>query len=366
MSDVKLTIFGDDFSTEISGWTNVRITRGIERIPTDFDVSMTERFPGVDDIVAKPGMKCTVQIDSDTVVTGYLDRVESGIGPHDHPIRIVGRGYCQDLVDCSAVWQGGQFRNQTVLKIAESVAKPFGIEVLAAGDVGDPFYSISMQPGETAFSLITKLCRERALLCYEDESGRLVLGRANTDATAGGIREGVNVEGAKFTLAMDQRFSDYTVIQQGAAAAQDILGNASLDVYTFKDVQVPRYRPKYLVPEYGDADYTVAKAKAQWEANRRLGRGYLLSARVDSWRDGDEQLWVPNTLCPIDLPTLKVKDVSWLIGEVTYSLGPDGTHTELTLMPPDAFKPEPILTLIVPVDIAAALSAAQGSERRGR
>jgi prophage tail gpP-like protein len=356
MSDIKLTLFNDESSTEIAGWTHVRLTRGIERMPSDFEIAMSEHFPGVEDIVARPGMRCSVEIDDDTVITGYVDRVVSAMGPHDHALQIVGRGYCQDLVDCSAVWQGGQFLNQTVLAIAQAVAKPFGVQVIAEAPVGDAFPQICMQPGESPFSLISKLCRIRALLCFENEEGQLVLSQAETeDTAAGGIKEGVNVERAVFTLAMDQRFSDYTVIQQGAAFFQDSLGNQSLDVYTFKDVQVPRFRPKYLMPEYGDADYTVAQAKAQWEANRRLGRGYMLTARVDDWRDDAGKLWTPNTLCPIDVPTLKVQDQNWLIGEVTYTLGPDGSHTDLVLMPPDAFKPEPILYIPVDPQVAAAL-----------
>ncbi|MEW9584911.1 phage baseplate assembly protein [Paraburkholderia sp. DGU8] len=39
--DVSLTV---NRST-VAGWTSVRITRGMERIPSDFDISMTERFP---------------------------------------------------------------------------------------------------------------------------------------------------------------------------------------------------------------------------------------------------------------------------------------------------------------------------------
>lgn len=355
MNDVQLTLYGDDITTTISGWTEVRITRGIERMPSDFSIAMTEHFPGVDDIVALPGMKCVVTIDGDTVVTGYVDRVINGIGPGQHAVHIVGRGYCQDLVDCSAVWSGGVFQNLDALAIAQHVADPFKIKVVADDDVGDVFPVVCMLPGESPFSLINKICRLRALLCYENELGQLVLARAGSEGDAGGLKEGANVENATFAMSMDQRYSDYTVIQQGAAFMADMIGNQPLDVYTFKDPLVPRFRPKYLVPEYGDANYSVAEAKARWEMNRRLGRGTLLSARVDDWRDANGDLWTPNTLAPLEMPTLKAPDVSWLIGEVTYTLGLEGRHADLLIMPPEAFQPEPVLLSPVDMQVAAAL-----------
>ncbi|WP_422449499.1 phage baseplate assembly protein, partial [Thermoanaerobacterium sp. DL9XJH110] len=42
MEELILTVGG----RELSGWTEVRVTRGIERCPSDFQIGMTERFPG--------------------------------------------------------------------------------------------------------------------------------------------------------------------------------------------------------------------------------------------------------------------------------------------------------------------------------
>lgn len=342
-------------SNAISGWTDVRITRGIERMPSDFQISMSEVFPGIEQIIARPGMGCALDIGADRVVTGYVDRVVIGLGPQQHPITIVGRGRCQDLVDCSAVWQGGQFMNQTVFQIAQAVAAPFGIDVVCE-EPGDPFPQVCMTPGETPFSLISRLCRVRGLLCYEDENGDLVLCRVGSDGAAGGLQQGINIESASLTMAMDQRFSDYTVIQQGAAFLSDALGNQSLDLYTVKDGQVPRFRPKYIPVENEDANQAVAMLRAQWEANRRLGRGYALSVTNDSWRDLDGDLWYPNTVVPLSVPTLKVDGQSWLIGEITYSAGMGGKRCELTIMPPQAFDIEPILYVPVPADVVQALN----------
>ena len=46
-----MTLLGDSVSLVVGttgaalrGWTDVRVTRGIERMPSDFGIGMTERF----------------------------------------------------------------------------------------------------------------------------------------------------------------------------------------------------------------------------------------------------------------------------------------------------------------------------------
>lgn len=351
--EVVFTIQGDGFTNAITGWTDVRISRGIERMPNDFDISMSEIFPNVDQIIARPGLSCTIDIGEDRVISGWIDRVINSIGPDAHPIRIVGRGYCQDLVDCSAVWQGGQFLNQTILQIARTLAKPFGIDVIC-NNPGAAFPVVRMTPGESPFAIISRLCMIRGLLCYEDENGDLNLTGVGSDGAAGGIQQGVNVEHASLAMAIDQRFSAYTVMQQGAAFLSDAVGDQSLAVYTVEDTQVPRFRPKYISVENGDANEQVAIRRAQWEANRRLGRGYALNVGIDSWRDLDGDLWYPNTIAQLDIPTLKISKQSWLIGDIVYTYGMQGKHCEMTIMPPGAFDVEPVLYLPVPADFAIA------------
>ena len=69
--EVTLTL-GDRIA---SGWTDIRISRGIERLPSDFQIAMTELYPGEDPVVvAEPGMPCVVKIGDAPVITGYVDR----------------------------------------------------------------------------------------------------------------------------------------------------------------------------------------------------------------------------------------------------------------------------------------------------
>jgi prophage tail gpP-like protein len=48
------------------------------------------------------------------------------------------------------------------------------------------------------------------------------------------------------------------------------------------------------------------------------------------------------------LPSLKLINQTWLISEVTYHRGEDGTTAEVVLMPPSAFVPQK--EILVPYD----------------
>ena len=72
-----------------------------------------------------------------------------------------------------------------------------------------------------------------------------------------------------------------------------------------------------------------------------------MTLTADSWRDSEGLLWEPNRRAPVHLPALKLKDIEWMVSEVTYQRGgADGTVANLTLMPPEAFDPEP--TILAP------------------
>ncbi|WP_324291805.1 phage baseplate assembly protein [Cupriavidus sp. D39] len=77
----------------LSGWTRLRVTSGIERFPSDFELGMTELYPGqASDVVVQPGDTCKLMVGDTPIVTGYVDRVGSSISPNTHEIRVTGRG----------------------------------------------------------------------------------------------------------------------------------------------------------------------------------------------------------------------------------------------------------------------------------
>ncbi len=328
----------------ISGWDAVRVTRGIERCPNDFDIEMTELFPGeASALVVQPGDACQVAIGGDLVITGYVDRVRPSIGASSHSIQITGRGKCQDLVDCAAEWPNGQISGSSALQIAQKLAQPYGISVSAtSADVGPPIPQFNLIQGETPFEIIERICRYRGLLAYELPDGSLFLTQVGTATAASGFTEGVNVETAGICYAMDGRFSEYQALLQSMEALGDV-GNGGNLFGVAKDPGVPRHRRMVIITESGGGGRDVCIQRANWEAARRAGRANQLVVTTDSWRDSAGILWTPNTLVPLALPNLKLAQANWVIGSVTYVKSEAGTSADLVIMPPAAFVPQPVL-----------------------
>ena len=339
--DVSLLIGGRRWS----GWTDVRITRGIERLPSDFELHLTEFSPTERAIQVKLGDACEVLIGLDVVLTGYVDRVIRQIDARSHTVTVTGRSKCADLVDASAEWPGGQIVGSTVLEIAQKLAAPYGINVTAPGDPGPAIPKFNLMLGETPYSIIERLCRFGQLLAYDDPDGDLVLSTVSNRQTASGFREGVNVMRASLGATMDQRFSEYFSYQQSVATLNDIGEGGDLQATIF-DTVVPRHRRRIIISETsGGIGWEIAGQRAKWEVARRYGRSSVVQVSTDSWRDSRGRIYAPNTMALCELPTLQLPSVNLCIGEVTYRTGSGGTQCDLTLMPPEAFQPQPFNVL---------------------
>lgn len=331
-------------SEVVTGWTDVRVTRGIERLPSDFSVGMTERYPKeLDRLVIEPGTACQISLGVDPVITGYVDHFIPRINAGSHSIQVAGRSKCADLVDCAAEWPGGQISNATVLGIAQKLASVYKKLEVGSDIEGLPILPQSnLMLGETAFDIIDRMARFSAVLAYDLPDGNLFLTRAGMRLAGSGVVEGLNVQDAYIHYSADLIYSDYDAYIQSVDTYSD-LGQGGNNLYTVRELGAKRHRRMVIISEGGGLGNEIAMQRATWESARRWGRSRVVKVIVDSWRDADGALWEPNTLAPVWLPSLKFTAESMLISEVTFIKSPDtGTTAELTLMAPEAFLPQPI------------------------
>lgn len=332
----------------ISGWTDVRITRGIERLPSDFEIGLTELFPGqLDRVVVQPGDECQLMIGTDLVMTGYVDRYVPSMDARGHTIRVAGRGKCQDLVDCAAFWPNGQISGTSAFDVASKLASHYGITVTCDVDGLRAIPQFNLFLGESCYEIIERISRYSSLLVYDMPDGSLKLAQASDVQAASGFQQGVNVQAATVQYSADQRYSKYTAFTQSVQMYSDtgVAGNVIAEVL---DAGVKRVRERVIIAEAVQGFQDLAKQRAAWEMNRRNGRSAVVTLTTDTWRDSSGALWTPNTLVPILLPQLKLADESgtgpvvWMIGEVTYQRNAQtGTTATLTAMRKEAYLPEP-------------------------
>jgi prophage tail gpP-like protein len=389
--------------TEYAGWKHVRVTRGLLRATSDFELAVSERWTveGKPMQIA-PGMACEVRTRGKVLLTGWVDAYKPSYDAQSHNVSVSGRSKTCDFVDSSVLVDGGQFRGLTVGTIARQLAKPYDLTVKVLKD-GEPEAEVQVQQGETCFALVERLSRLQELLVTDDAEGNLVLTRAGAGRAAVALRHGKNILSASADLDHSKRFSDVIVkaqrpgnsnksnddapevdpddpdgpdperharlrTQLDTAARIGLIANTSerflarmrsvRDGTTgkkgspktltqihgaIKDPEIKRYRPMVIVAE-AQADDMTAEKRADWEIRRRKAEGTKATIVVNGWRqDGDGgELWSTNLMTGVVAPWLGLLERELVIAELTYSYDEGGEKTTFSLTLPDAFLPDKV------------------------
>jgi prophage tail gpP-like protein len=325
------------------GWLSVSVQRSIEQAAAQFQVSLTETWPGqANPIKVHPGDPCRVLIGDDLIVTGYADAVQLAHSGSDHTVSISGRSKTEDVVDCSceaSKSKPAQWKGRTVLQIAQAVCKPYGVEVVC--DVPDlpSIKSYVAKVGDRAFDAIEQVCREQRLLVTDTREGKLLLTRVGSQTGPAFIHPG-NILSSSLRADVSRRFSKYVVKGQ-AQGDDDNFGEGVAGVEdSVEDLQdLARYRLLVIKGEkaMGKAQ---AGARANWEAVTRAGRSAAVEITVAGWRDEHGRVYDVNRLCKVQDPVIGV-DATLLSVSVRFLLDDrQGQVTQIELAPAGAYEPE--------------------------
>ena len=345
MPDISVLVKGSIYT----GWEAVTVAKSIESASGGFAVTVSD----VDPWPIAPGDECTVKLEGEQVVKGYVDKVDVEIGPESHTFRVAGRDKAADLVDSSVDSKTSEYSGQSLTQIARDIAKPFGVEITAETDVGKAFPRFSVQPGDTAWATIERAARMRGVLLLSDGNGGILLTKPKKEKASVALKQGENILSATASFDDSERFSKYVVKGQnpgtlanifaepGEASAQNVAKQTAQVGATFTDEGVKRHRPMVVVAE-STVDGATTKQRAKWEATVRAARALKVTVRVQGWRKKEgEGLWRVNELVACDIPLLRIKD-DLLVSDVEFSCDIEGgTVTTLQLTRPDAYAVEP-------------------------
>jgi prophage tail gpP-like protein len=345
-----------------AGWTSLRVSRGLDRCASDFDIAVSERWPEQDEPwLIQPFSECVVSIGSDPVLTGYVDGYQSMFDRVAHGVRILGRSRTEDLIDCTPDIQSGQFAGYTLEAIARSICGLFKIDVVVETDGASSVVAdAKLERCETAWTFLERLCRLAGVLACDDGKGRLVLTRAGSTRAAGRLVQGDNILRAQSSINVHRRFSDYIVKGQhgvGGAATGGLdlsaLHGPGPAAYAGKggvvqtgqgalarDAGVPRYRPHVTLAE-SQLDQAGMQLRANWQRAFAYGRSIQVHIEVQGWRQPDGSLWSLNQLVPVSTAWLGI-DRDLLSARVEYVLDDkSGRTTRLMLGPVEGYTPDP-------------------------
>lgn len=325
-----------------TGWTSVSVTRSIESVAGYFELGVNVP-PGTDLSGLAPGKKFTLEIDGQIVCTGYIDSRRRQMTADSMKILIAGRDKTADLIDCAAVYRGGQWKSRTLEQIARDLCTPYGITVrweLSDKESSAVFPGFTLDHSETVYEALARASRARGVLMTSNAAGELVFSRAASTVTDELVLGG-NLLTLDFEEDYRDRFSEYIV--KGYARASGAAGD-DIDVKSMvsqkgsaTDSDVARYRPMIII---ADSKITAqdAEARALREQRRRLARSITFDAEITGWIRQNGQLWMPNLLVTINATKYAINTTELLISKVTLSVNDqDGLKTRVSLAPREGF-----------------------------
>ena len=323
-----------------SGWKSVSIQMGLERLAGGFNLTVSESWTEGGQLVTRPlrsGDACIIQVDGETVTTGYIDSAEPFYSTSDAGTRIRGRDRTADLVDCSADEQ--EILGQRLPRIAADLCQPFGIPIRVVGWDGGPIFAkYAVDPGETVARAMGDACRQVGAMMWTDGLGALLLGRPQGGGYAGALRLGEHILEASGGDDHTNRFSLYTVTagKQTDAGVWDAGGH--LVEGEAADSDITRYRPLTLSAEADVPGAPTASERAAWEKRVRRARGLKLSAKVQGWRSPTGLIWRPGLM--VDIADRRLgRNGRLMVSEVGLDRSKQGSFASLHLVPEGAFDP---------------------------
>lgn len=347
MAEVTLTVNGFEYG----GWKSIRITRSIESLAGQFTLDVSDRWGGNDDpwtiFEEDP---CQVAIDGQVVIDGYIDKPSLGAEGNARTLSYTGRDRAAALVDNSADLAQWTFHNLNLAEFATKLAKPFGITVYVEGEfVLPPIPKIVVSPGEKIYEAIKKAAGAAGVLLVSDGAGDVTITRGPgpgvTSMRAAALVEGSNILGGSVERDPVERFYKYVVLTQ-VAGTDEAYGDATRVRAEAFDLGVRRKERVLVIRSEKGYSLADARKRADWEARVRAARSETLIATVQDWKQPDGSLWPLNALTHVTAPKLFGVDEDLLISRIDHTIANGGgTTTQLHLMRPDAFTPEPKATV---------------------
>lgn len=280
-----------------------------------------------------PGTPVTVTANGHLLVTGYVNRMVPSYDARNHTVEISGTSKGRDSVKSSAEHDKGEFRNKTILQIAQELDKQ---GVGFRSDIEQPNIEyFRLNPMETVFQAVERLTRRHPMLLQGMEDGSINLTKGGTGGENGFLLEGVNILAASAVFDDSDQHSEYKVKGQRVYGTD----RKSLQIVaTDRDTSVKRHLPMHIHQE-SDIDEETAKKRAKHHKNRQQGESVSATIRTQSWFNSFGQPWKANGLVFVQSRMLKLSQ-QMLVKNVSLTQDGSGSFASLSLVLPQAFEGE--------------------------
>lgn len=292
-----------------SGWENVTVTKALQSIAHTFamDIYNGDQVQIADDDLVQ------ILVDENVFLTGYIDTIELGISDAKKPLKITGRSKAGDLIDCS-IETNKQYNKQNIKQIISDLVKPFSITVSSTLKL-EALETFNTKVGETYFNAINRLCKQTNTLPISDNYGNIIITKNEQIESENILKDG-DFKELNYPKILSSRFSKYVYKKEGIVT--DVTDGS------VTDDTVKRYRPFVEVNTEEKTNIDMAK----WKKNHNKVDEVTLTAKITGW---DLEI---NTILKLDTEIVKN---SFLLKDIVYTKGEQGTVSDLVLASKDAY-----------------------------
>lgn len=342
--DLRLVVNGKSYS----GWKSIRVTRTIEGLCGSFALEVSDRWNQDDPWAIVEGDACRVELEGEVLIDGYVDKRDMSSSATTRTLTYEGRDKALDLVDCSmlvpdAATKGNRwtYYNVNLQQFAEAIAAPHGIKIrVQPGLVLKKEPKLDAHPGETGFEALKRVAADTGVLLVSNDAGEILITGPTQAERVESLIEGQNIKAAQSSFDVSDRFAKYQISSQ-PPGTDNASGESCRVQAEAVDLDVKRKNRVLLVRPDKGYDTATARRRADWEARIRAAKSASVTVTVFGWRQRGD-LWPVNALTRVKAPRMIGIDGDMLISQATLTVDDGGgQETQLKLVRPDAFTPEP-------------------------
>ena len=331
---------------QYSSWKTVAVNNSYSHGGATAEVSILEVDLGSPSGATQQisvGQRCQVLLGGVLAVDGWIQTREAAYTPQMHGLMIKVVSNTILAAKSSVQTSPGQFKNQTISQIANSILSPLGI-AFKYGASGAPsmaekvFERVSLNVGETIYEAVARLAWMRNLFLIGDVQGNIVATRANgSEATVAQLVEGGNIKSANAVLSNSLVLENYAGTGQNSSNDQRNGRPAAAVSATATSFGEPRTYKNVHMPQVGDPQ------DAQMVVNREAAQDVYDSVEimivVPGWFGPAGELWIQDLgqKISINSPMLfpasfdQSKTPLYLKGVTHRQNDATGTETELNI-----------------------------------
>lgn len=313
------------------GWETIRVSLGLDQLSGAFEFAASGA--NAQELSKHPlhkGLECKVLLHGQTVITGYLGKRRAAYDASSHTLGISGRDVTCDLIDCSAIVPNQELHNVTIAEAAKQLIAPFPAIKLDCPIPGAAFEKLTVNDGDTIFSVLESYAKQRGFMIYTTGDGVLHIRRPQVASTGLTLTEGKEILSASMEESDDEQFAEYVVRSQETDKGKHQAEQR------YKQSGVRAGRVRIITAEQPD-EGTQIKNRAEWEAKLRQARSVTATIKVQGWQKKPGQLWRLGDDLRVTSPRLGLDKVAMIINNITYAVDDGGTTAELGLVLPEVF-----------------------------